>query len=105
MVLFFRASDQLREWFSYDDALERALDADWFLFPIGDSTVASETIFLNRDDNNPYLIGSVPHPDFPGVSIAIPSAHVSKMHARISCKDGAFYLTDLRSEYGTWISE
>ncbi|KAG6394674.1 hypothetical protein SASPL_145263 [Salvia splendens] len=27
------------------------------------------------------------------------------MHARISCKDGAFYLTDLRSEYGTWISD
>ncbi|KAG6392905.1 hypothetical protein SASPL_147133 [Salvia splendens] len=100
-----KASDQLREWFSDDDALERALDADWFLFPIGDSTVASETIFLNRDDNNPCLIGSVPHPDFPGVSIAIPSAQVSKMHARISCKDGAFYLTDLRSEYGTWISD
>ncbi|KAL1536477.1 Zeaxanthin epoxidase, chloroplastic [Salvia divinorum] len=100
-----KASDQLREWFSDDDALERALDADWFLFPIGDSNAASETIFLNRDDKNPCLIGSVPHPDFSGVSIAIPSAQVSKMHARISCKDGAFYLTDLRSEYGTWISD
>ena len=27
------------------------------------------------------------------------------MHARISCKDGAFFLTDLQSEHGTWIAE
>ncbi|XP_057768951.1 zeaxanthin epoxidase, chloroplastic [Salvia miltiorrhiza] len=100
-----KASDQLRKWFTDDDALERALDADWFLFPIGDSTAASETIFLSRDDKNPCVIGSVPHPNFPGVSIAIPSPQVSKMHARISYKDGAFSLTDLRSEHGTWISD
>lgn len=100
-----KANDQLRKWFTDDDALERALDAEWFLFPIGDSTAASETIFLSRDEKNPCVFGSVPHPNFPGVSIAIPSPQVSKMHARISYKDGAFYLTDLRSEHGTWISD
>ncbi|KAH6838286.1 zeaxanthin epoxidase [Perilla frutescens var. hirtella] len=100
-----KASDQLRKWFTDDDALERALDADWFLFPIGDSTATSETIFLRRDENSPCVIGSVSHPNFPGESIVIPSPQVSKMHARISYKDGFFYLTDLRSEHGTWISD
>ncbi|XP_051126679.1 zeaxanthin epoxidase, chloroplastic [Andrographis paniculata] len=100
-----KASDDLRRWFTDDDALERALDADWFLFSIGDSTEAPESISLSRDEKNPYLIGSVAHPNFPGVSIAIPSPQVSNMHARISYKDGAFYVTDLRSEHGTWISD
>ncbi|CAA0840960.1 Zeaxanthin epoxidase- chloroplastic [Striga hermonthica] len=100
-----KASDQLRTWFADDDALERALDADWFLFPIGDSTTASETIFLRRDEKKPYVIGSVPHASFPGLSIAIPSPEVSKTHARISYKDGAFFVTDLRSEHGTWITD
>ncbi|KAH6760289.1 zeaxanthin epoxidase [Perilla frutescens var. frutescens] len=100
-----KASDQLRKWFTDDDALERALDADWFLFPIGDSTATSETIFLRRDENSPFVIGSVSHPNFPGESIVIPSPQVSKMHARICYKDGFFYLTDLRSEHGTWISD
>ncbi|KAL3646286.1 Zeaxanthin epoxidase, chloroplastic [Castilleja foliolosa] len=100
-----KASDQLRTWFTDDDALERALDADWFLFPTGDSTAASETIFLSRDEKNPCIIGNVSNADFPGASIAIASPEVSKMHARISYKDGAFFLTDLRSEHGTWISD
>ncbi|KAL0450348.1 UNVERIFIED_CONTAM: Zeaxanthin epoxidase, chloroplastic [Sesamum latifolium] len=100
-----KANDQLRRWFTDDEALERALDADWFLFPIGDSTAASETIFLSRDEKNPYVIGSVSHADFPGVSIVIPSAQVSEMHARISYKDGAFFVTDLKSEHGTWITD
>lgn len=30
---------------------------------------------------------------------------VSKNHARIHCKDNAFFLTDLQSENGTWITE
>lgn len=27
------------------------------------------------------------------------------MHARINFKDGAFFLTDLRSQHGTWITD
>ncbi|XP_073121666.1 zeaxanthin epoxidase, chloroplastic [Henckelia pumila] len=100
-----KASDQLRRWFTDDDALERALDADWFLISMGDSTAATDTIFLSRDEKNPYVIGNVHHPNFPGVSVCIPSPQVSKTHARISYKDGAFFVTDLRSEYGTWISD
>ncbi|EPS69457.1 zeaxanthin epoxidase, chloroplastic, partial [Genlisea aurea] len=30
---------------------------------------------------------------------------VSKIHARISYKDGAFFITDLRSEHGTWLTD
>ncbi|KZV22121.1 zeaxanthin epoxidase [Dorcoceras hygrometricum] len=72
-----KASDQLRRWFSDDDALERALDADWFLFPIGDSTSSTDTIFLSRDDKNPCVIGNAHHPNFPGESICIPSPQAS----------------------------
>ncbi|KAL0343694.1 UNVERIFIED_CONTAM: Zeaxanthin epoxidase, chloroplastic [Sesamum angustifolium] len=100
-----KANDQLRTWFTDDEALERALDADWFLFPIGDSTAASETIFLSRDEKNPYVIGCVSHANFAGASIVIPSPQVSEMHARISYKDGAFFVTDLKSEHGTWITD
>ncbi|KAH6812320.1 zeaxanthin epoxidase [Perilla frutescens var. frutescens] len=100
-----KASDQLRRWFTDDDALERAIDADWFLFPVGASTAASETIFLSRDEKKPCLIGSVLHSDSLGESTAILSQQVSKIHARISYKDGAFFLTDLRSKYGTWITD
>lgn len=72
------------------------------------------------------------HQDFPQTSIVIPSpqvnitsslvlginlifemypiiqsiiSQVSKMHARVSYKDGAFYLIDLRSDHGTYIIE
>nr|ALE33756.1 zeaxanthin epoxidase 2 [Erythranthe lewisii] len=99
-----KASDNLRKWIRDDDALERALDADWFLLPVGDSTSSPETILLSRDEKKPCLIGSVPHEKFPGVvSITISSPQVSKFHAQVSYKDGAFFVTDLDSEYGTWI--
>ncbi|KAL2522757.1 Zeaxanthin epoxidase [Forsythia ovata] len=100
-----KANDQLRRWFADDDALERALNADWFLFPMGNSTAASETIFLSREEKKPCIIGNMSHPNFPGVSIAISSPQVSNTHARISYKDGAFFVTDLRSEHGTWITD
>lgn len=101
-----KASDQLQRWFEDDDALERALKGEWFLFPskneFGDSL---QPIHLSRQEDKPCIIGKVSHADTPGTSIAIPSAAVSATHARISCKDGAFYLTDLRSENGTWITD
>ncbi|KAI7746915.1 hypothetical protein M8C21_020644 [Ambrosia artemisiifolia] len=71
-----KASDELQKWFNDDDALERALSGE-----------------------------SVPHTSIPGNSIVISSPEVSKLHARISCKDGAFFVTDLRSEHGTWITD
>ncbi|XP_022871809.1 zeaxanthin epoxidase, chloroplastic-like isoform X2 [Olea europaea var. sylvestris] len=53
-----KANDQLRRWFADDDAMERALNADWFLFPMGNSTATSETIFLSRDEKKPCIIGT-----------------------------------------------
>ncbi|KAF7129232.1 hypothetical protein RHSIM_Rhsim10G0117200 [Rhododendron simsii] len=100
-----RANDQLRRWFEDDDALERAVNGEWCLLPYGNNNGALKPIFLSGDEKQPCIIGSVCNTKIPGISIAIPSPQVSKMHARISCKDGAFFVTDLRSENGTWISD
>lgn len=100
-----KASDQLRKWFEDDDALERALNVEWFLFPIGQANPESEAIFLSRDEKNICTIGSASHPDIRGASIVINSPQVSKLHAQISCKDGLYFLTDLQSEHGTWITD
>ncbi|PIA56477.1 hypothetical protein AQUCO_00700659v1 [Aquilegia coerulea] len=101
-----KASDQLQRWFKDDDALERALNGEWFLFPSNNEFGGSlQPIPLSRREDKPCLIGKVSHADAPGTSIAIPSPLVSEPHASISCKDGAFYITDLRSEHGTWITD
>ncbi|KAJ6989610.1 zeaxanthin epoxidase [Populus alba x Populus x berolinensis] len=100
-----KANDQLRRWFVDDDALERSLNGEWFLLPCGNDAVASQPIGLSRDENKPCVVGSVSQEDFPGMSIVIPAPQVSKTHARITCKDGAFYLIDLRSEHGTFITD
>ncbi|XP_058186663.1 zeaxanthin epoxidase, chloroplastic isoform X2 [Rhododendron vialii] len=100
-----RANDQLRRWFEDDDALERAVNGEWCLLPYGNNNGALKPIFLSGDEKQPCIIGGVCNTKIPGISIAIPSPQVSEMHARISCKDGAFFVTDLRSEHGTWISD
>jgi zeaxanthin epoxidase len=100
-----KANDELRNWFEDDDALERAISGEWFLFPCGDTSDESGPIFLSRDEKKPCIIGSVSHSSIPGTSVVIPSEQVSKLHAKISCKNGAFFVTDLRSEHGTWISD
>ncbi|PWA48865.1 zeaxanthin epoxidase [Artemisia annua] len=100
-----KANDELQNWFRDDDALERALTGEWFLLPVGSSNADSAPISLSRDEKKPCIVGSVPHTSIPGNSIVISSPEVSKLHARISCKDGAFFVTDLRSEHGTWITD
>ncbi|KAF9682392.1 hypothetical protein SADUNF_Sadunf05G0104300 [Salix dunnii] len=100
-----KANDQLRKWFEDDDALECALNGEWFLLPCGNEVVASQPIGLSRDENKPCVVGSVSHNDFPGMSIVISAPEVSEMHARISYKNGAFYLIDLQSEHGTFITD
>nr|AGU91434.1 zeaxanthin epoxidase [Chrysanthemum boreale] len=100
-----KANDELQNWFRDDDALERALTGEWFLLPIGSSNADSAPVSLSRDEKMPCIVGSVPHTSIPGNSIVISSPEISKLHARISCKDGAFYVTDLRSEHGTWITD
>ncbi|KAK3013490.1 hypothetical protein RJ639_010309 [Escallonia herrerae] len=100
-----KANNDLRRWFEDDDALERAINGEWFLLPYGNKEAASEPIFLSRDEKKPCIVGSVSHTSIPGISVVIPSGQVSKLHARINCKEGAFFLTDLRSEHGTWITD
>ncbi|XP_049357252.1 zeaxanthin epoxidase, chloroplastic [Solanum verrucosum] len=100
-----KANDQLRKWFEDDDALERATDAEWLLLPAGNGTSGLEAIVLSRDEDVPCTIGSVSHTNIPGKSVVLPLPQVSEMHARISCKDGAFFVTDLQSEHGTWVTD
>nr|UEN74741.1 zeaxanthin epoxidase [Silybum marianum] len=100
-----KANDDLQNWFRDDDALERALTGEWFLLPVGSQNADSAPISLSRDEKIPCIVGSVPHTSIPGNSIVISSPEISKLHARISCKDGAFFVTDLRSENGTYITD
>ncbi|KAL7608748.1 zeaxanthin epoxidase, chloroplastic [Lactuca sativa] len=100
-----KANDELQNWFRDDDAIERILGGEWFLLPVGSQNVGSDPISLSRDEKKPCIVGSVPHTSIPGNSIVISSPEISKLHARISCKDGAFFVTDLRSEHGTYITD
>ncbi|VVB18247.1 unnamed protein product [Arabis nemorensis] len=92
-----KADDRLREWFEDNEALERTINGEWSLIPQGNDCCVSETLCLTKDEDQPCIIGSEPDKDFPGMHI------VSKMHARIIYKDGAFFVMDLRSEHGTYV--
>uniref|UniRef100_A0A1J3ES39 Zeaxanthin epoxidase, chloroplastic n=1 Tax=Noccaea caerulescens TaxID=107243 RepID=A0A1J3ES39_NOCCA len=98
-----KADDRLREWFEDNDALERTINGEWYLIPHGDDSSVKETIRLTKDEDQPCIIGSEPDQDLPGMHIVIPSSQVSKMHARVTYKDGAFFLMDLGSEHGTYV--
>ncbi|XAR73988.1 Zeaxanthin epoxidase [Bertholletia excelsa] len=100
-----KANDQLRRWFEDDDALERAITGGWWLLPLGNADGALRPIYLSKDEKQSCIIGNITHTNSAGVSIALTSPQVSEMHARISCKGGAFFLMDLRSKHGTWITD
>uniref|UniRef100_A0A803KXX5 Zeaxanthin epoxidase, chloroplastic n=1 Tax=Chenopodium quinoa TaxID=63459 RepID=A0A803KXX5_CHEQI len=100
-----KANDQLQRWFEDDDALERALNGEWILLPQGNVAESLEPICLSTKEDEPCIIGRASHKDSSGMSVAVSSPQVSERHAQISCKDGAYYLTDLRSEHGTWITD
>lgn len=102
-----KASDDLQRWFEDDDALERALGGEWYLFPAGnENNELLQPIHLPKDVQTPFLIGKKhSHGDIPGTSIALPLPQVDELHARITCKENAFYLTDVQSQHGTWISD
>nr|AXM43897.1 zeaxanthin epoxidase [Cucurbita maxima] len=100
-----KANDELRKWFEDDDALQRAINGEWFLLPQGDEASVSQPIRLSRDENQACFIGSVEREVESGLSIALPLPQVSEKHARVHYKDGAFFLTDLGSEHGTWLSD
>ncbi|CAL5187891.1 unnamed protein product [Lathyrus oleraceus] len=102
-----KASDQLRTWFEDDDALERTINGEWNLLPCGNEASLLEPICLGRDETNPCIIGncrSMQQEDYAGSFITISSPQVSQLHARINYKDETFFLTDLQSQHGTWIT-
>ncbi|KAF3793899.1 Zeaxanthin epoxidase [Nymphaea thermarum] len=99
-----KASEHLRKWFEDDDALERALNGEWYLLPCGKgANMSPQPIRLSRDEHKPCIIGNTSHSDQSIASVTICAPQVSEMHARITFKENAFYLTDLRSQHGTWI--
>ncbi|KAL5714152.1 zeaxanthin epoxidase [Ranunculus cassubicifolius] len=101
-----KASDQLQTWFKDDDALERALKGEWCLFPSSNEIGGSlQPIHLSRHEDEPCIIGRVSQDGVQGISIAVNLPSVSETHARINCKDGAFYVTDLQSKNGTWVTD
>ncbi|KAG8478337.1 hypothetical protein CXB51_028066 [Gossypium anomalum] len=98
-----KASDQLQSWFEDNDALEQTINGEWFLLSVGNEAAASQHICLSRDENKSFVIGSEKNENFPGKSVVIRSPQVSKTHAQIIYKEGAFFLIDMQSEHGTYI--
>ncbi|XP_050372405.1 zeaxanthin epoxidase, chloroplastic isoform X1 [Argentina anserina] len=98
-----KADDQLRSWFEDDDALERAIDGEWYLIPCGHENGGSQLIRLTRDEKTSYIIGNSSNGDSSRISVPLPQ--VSENHACITYKDGGFYLSDLQSKHGTWLAD
>ncbi|KAG8082217.1 hypothetical protein GUJ93_ZPchr0014g47203 [Zizania palustris] len=101
-----KANDQLRQWFEDDDALEQAMGGEWYLFPTNSgNNYGVQPIRLIRDEKMSLFIGSSPDPSNYASSLALPLPQMSETHATITCKNKAFYVTDLGSEHGTWITD
>lgn len=98
-----RADDMLQRWFEDDDALERALNGEWYLFPINNENGKLQPIRLIKDEKKPCVFGSQTNAALGVNSVKLQFPQVAEKHAQISCKDNAFYLTDLQSTHGTWI--
>ncbi|KAB2004611.1 hypothetical protein ES319_D11G211300v1 [Gossypium barbadense] len=98
-----KASDQLQTWFEDNDALEQTINGEWFLLSVGNEAATSQPICLSRDENKSFVIGNEKNENFPGKSVVIRSPQVSKTHAQIIYKEGAFFLIDMQSEHGTYI--
>ncbi|CAN6270003.1 unnamed protein product [Urochloa humidicola] len=101
-----KANDQLSRWFEDDDALEKAMGGEWYLFPTSEGNSNSlQPVRLIRDEQRATSVGSRSDPSDSASSLALPMPQISERHATITCKNKAFYLTDLGSEHGTWITD
>ncbi|CAN6248837.1 unnamed protein product [Urochloa humidicola] len=101
-----KANDQLSRWFEDDDALEEAMGGEWYLFPTSEGNSNSlQPVRLIRDEQRATSVGSWSDPSDSASSLALPMPQISERHATITCKNKAFYLTDLGSEHGTWITD
>ncbi|XP_066342969.1 zeaxanthin epoxidase, chloroplastic-like isoform X2 [Miscanthus floridulus] len=101
-----KANDQLYRWFEDDDALEQAMGGEWYLFPTSEGNSNSlQPIRLIRDEQRSLSVGSRSDPNDSDSSLSLSFPQISERHATITCKNKAFYLTDLGSEHGTWITD
>ncbi|XP_062184389.1 zeaxanthin epoxidase, chloroplastic-like isoform X1 [Phragmites australis] len=100
-----KANDQLHRWFEDDDALEEAMGGEWYLFPASSGNSNLHPICLIRGEQRTLSVGSRSDPSDSASSLALPLPQISETHATITCKNKAFYLTDLGSEHGTWITD
>ncbi|BBN00626.1 zeaxanthin epoxidase [Marchantia polymorpha subsp. ruderalis] len=107
-----KADDNLRKWFSDDDALERATTAEWYLLPagermpVGDTTASGKKIIriVGIDSTKSTVLGCEECKDSDVYAAVVAAPGVSERHARFDFTDGAVFITDLQSKSGTWIT-
>ncbi|CAM6016111.1 unnamed protein product [Sphagnum balticum] len=103
-----KANPNLTQWFWNDDALEKATAAEWYLLPAGErmplkgdvTDSGKQLLQIGGSNGKPTIIGSVN----PQRLIVSEFLLTSEQHARIEAVDGVFFLTDLCSKLGTWIT-
>ncbi|KAL2643339.1 hypothetical protein R1flu_010926 [Riccia fluitans] len=106
-----KADSNLQKWFSNDDALERATNAEWYLLPAGERMPSGDTTSNGKKviriigmDQKPCIIGSERCEESNAEYGVVDAPGVSGRHARFDFADGAVFLTDLYSKSGTWIT-
>ncbi|CAN6228334.1 unnamed protein product [Urochloa humidicola] len=99
-----KANDQLYQWLEDDNAMEEAMAGEWYLFSTsGGNNTSLQPIRLIRSEQWSLSVGRQSHPGGSMSSLSMCLPQMSEKHAIITCKNKAFYVTDLGSEYGTWI--
>lgn len=107
-----KANGNLKTWFTDDDALERAVNAEWYLTPaqvmmseLDVSKAGSDIIRLLQEEGHSIFIGSKSGEPAEGNFVVVEAAGVSSKHAQITYREGAFYIADLQSTNGTWVTD
>eukprot|EP00250_Pteridium_aquilinum_P002265 c12462_g1_i1 orf=172-2508(+) len=107
-----KANGNLQTWFTDDDALERAVTAEWYLTPaqvmmseLDVSKAGSDIIRLAQEEGHSVFVGSKAGEPAEGNFVVVEAPGVSSKHAQITYREGAFYIADLQSTNGTWVTD
>lgn len=107
-----KANSNLKTWFADDNALERAVNADWYLMPAqvampgyDETRNTVHMIPISQEEGLPTIVGSSPCEQEESLSMVINAPGVAKKHAEIVFREGALYLTDFQSSSGTWVTD